>query len=589
MKNIEIKIGKIAGTLDKRGDYKAPKFDNGDFLAEDPRSWLKDDDRARKPSAPTNRCDIAVRVENGGLLFLVWYRGVQAGVREGDGCFLYIFTPFGAECIEQFPGFLKWCKDTLCSRGTILESELQKWTSYVGDWGQYPQLSISPRSGKYAYINCERPQGSTFDFVVKKCYQKIFSKYCWVLLSDQNARDSFKDNVEVEDITDRLESYCYWNPQNVKNGDWRPQLWMNGNRVEPNSIIFDDKNTRYQIGWESSDPKLRYPKREDVAYRDLASGRIEGLFRQPLICEAHTLPLKGNPDDIKEALEYNDGKGGLPIEYIPNDKRYVVFLPKGNSDFPLNNVSIKKGKAAYFELVKTGNEITLKRRPQQVVSVILDGKHKICEFEDGEIINKSCFRDSLRGKDDNNKRVDIYRLKTKVSIPLFVVCVVAAFLMGAAAGFFGGKYVTEKPDLNTEHYVNTDSLLNELKSQKKEKNGVSDSTQEEKQEQKNKGGDSGKSILPDDAKQNVNSQNTEFVVTVTANSEEGSVTLNGTTGKEVSMKVSKNGTVCISAAAKNSFTFKKWNDGVTKNSRTVKITSDTIYKAIFSDKNNNTI
>lgn len=602
MKKIEIKTGQINGTLAGGVDYKAPNFESGDFFAPDPRGWLKDDTRLSNPSAPTaSRCDIAVRVENGGMLFLVWYRGGLIGSREGDGSFVYVFVPFESKLPENFAEFLNHTSVTLRKQGKLSDEFVKKWSSDYGKIEQFPKIAPSPRKGRFAYINCSRPQGPSLELVINMRFQKVFSEYCWVLLSDQDARTAFK-TADVVDITDMLEPYCSWNPQNGKKGDWYPKLWQNGREISPNTTIFDDKTFQYCIEWKHPDPMFRYDKKESVSYRELSSGKLDGFFHRNEISEAHTLALKGNGNDIAEALEYKCSNKSYPIEYQKQANRYVVYLPLDCPEASQENIVLKRGQEAFFELVK-GPVMSLQRKPQTIITEIVDGDIAICKFEDGEILSKQHFvLENRPGHEKkkvslSNTRTVVYRLKTKVSIPVFVACVIAALLLGVTAGFFAGKYY--------EKNFNTQPTL-DVPAQKDEENKLSepptnsslDETHSAELEQKNtNNSDEAKFDNLVDNKRNNN---------VSSGNSKGSTPAKGKDEKEYSIKAlvddSQKGLVrvigdkktgksgeeiTVKAEPKSTdFVFDHWNDGTTNNPKKIKIIDKDIrIEAFFKEAN----
>lgn len=604
MKNIEIKTGQISGTSIGGVDYIAPKFENGDFFVPDPRTWLKDDERITNPTAGTaSRCDVAVRVENGGLLFLVWYRGGLIGSREGDGRFVYIFVPFEKKWPGSLSEFLNWVTGILREQGKLPDGTIEKWTSANGgSMENVPQIGPSPRKGKYAYINCSRPQGPSLESVINMRFQKVFSEYCWVLLSGQDARTAFK-TADVVDITDKLEPYCSWNPQDSKVGEWCPTLWFNGKEVAPNAIIFDDKTYRFEIEWKNPEPTIRYSKKEIVTYRDLSSGKLEGFFHNSEIFESHTLSLKGSSsNDVVEVLEYKSNNKSYAIEYQKKDNRYVVFLPSGFPEVSQENIVIKRGQEAFFELIK-GPVMSLQRKPQTIITKIVDGDITICKFEDGEILSNQHFiLENQSGNEKkkvslSNTRTVVYRLKTKVSIPIFVACVIAALLLGVAAGFFAGKYYEK--NFNTQPTQGVAAQKDEEdKLSEPPTNSSLDETDPAELEQKNTiNSDETKVEDLVDNKRNNN---------VSSGNSKGSTPAKGKEEKEYSIealvddsqkglvrvigdkKTGKNGEVITVKAKPRStdFVFDHWDDGTKDNPKKITIIDKDIrIVAIFKEAN----
>ena len=419
----EIKSGKINGTDVGGTDYKEPSFRSGKFTAIDPRLWLKNDTRTNPQSATRERCNIALRVEQTGFLFLVWYRGAQVGSRQGDGAFVYVFVPFGYQ--EKKSGQLTdllWDILEETRKGNVRSNE--ETTADVSGKGKV--AIMNPRDGKYAYVRCEVGKNGLQKWIDQR-YQVVFGQYEWVVLYSEMAdpKDDFMVSGARDITGQKVEYFFLETPQPIEHEGvtWMPKLMQDNKWVNDGDMIYR-KESKRNVRWNPNSSEFLYmggdPK---ITFDQIKNKEYKSLFHSDFVYRKHFLEKTSVPNGLEKMAAYYVNGKSYAIEYDASAKSYMVYLPAEESSVSWENVRLK--------------DISKSVEPDsgtKKVYHIFDGDCNICSFS-GERISQN--NQYLEGPTQVNGSSE-YRLKLKKnnSMPPIWLIVLLSALIGIAVGFF---------------------------------------------------------------------------------------------------------------------------------------------------------
>lgn len=472
MSKIEILSGLINGVSQGGGDYKSPIFENGDFHTPDPRNWVKQWSRLPSDGPMESKSIIAMRIESTGTLFLIYSQNPNIGTREGDGAFCYTFFPNDLKVPSSKIGELLNNFAECLNRDGYIPDDVKRRYIYASWSSNIFPLTIPPCAhgdGPCAFINYSKTHGKTIESVLDVRFQKIFTNYVWIVLSDHDASDEIRVKP-VDDLTDKIQQYFLWDPRTVKKaGNWTPTLMEGGTDIYQTKYIYKEVNNSFQIRWETNDDTLKYGGIETITFEELFQHRedLSKFLKQEKILQKYDIPLTR---PIRDSLKLKYHAEGRKLDVTNRNGKLYVYLNSNQFDHAsIDNVVLAEELKNFYEIKKMQNKIEIVEIPKETTIIIKDGNDIICKFVD----TGNCYYDNSLLKnvslhEENNplsrqrRQENVFQIKPKITIPVFVAALVGALLLGLAGGYLAKTIMGSKEIKNQDSRIeNPDFQIND--------------------------------------------------------------------------------------------------------------------------------